>query len=86
MPSFPSSLSLMPLVLSPGGCEEAISFYTVRWEEGGVSNLLKLWARHGPPPSRAVLSAVPPAAIGFIAFEFGRELVLRKAGPEEDDD
>jgi hypothetical protein len=58
-----------------------VGHYTVRWEEEGV------WRPGrrplGLPPLRSVLAAMGPASIGFLAFEYGKELVIRKAELEE---
>lgn len=55
-----------------------MSFYTVRWEEEGVHSLLSAYRRLGPPPPRVLLSSMLPGALGFLAFEYGREFVLQK--------
>jgi hypothetical protein len=52
-----------------GAAEEAVSSFTVRWEQKGVVSVRQLMRLHGPPPLRNVLAAAPPAALGFLAFE-----------------
>jgi hypothetical protein len=63
-----------------GLAEESISFYTVHWEEKGVSSLRNVVRDLGRPPPRVLLSAMFSGALGFLAFEYGRDFVLKKHG------
>lgn len=79
------------LVAGAGGIagllEGLVSYYTVRWEEPpGIIGLRKLMASVGLPEARVLLTTIPPAAVGFLAFEYGQEFVLRKGEiPEEEE-
>lgn len=79
------------LVAAAGGIagllEGLVSYYTVRWEEPpGVIGFRKLMTSVGIPDARLLLTTIPPAAVGFLAFEYGQELVLRKGEtPEEEE-
>ena len=69
-----------------GLCEEAVSHLTPHWETEGVGSLQAAIRRHGLPRLRVISSAALPTSLGFLAWEYGRSRVLRRAGEDGGED
>lgn len=70
-----------------GFCEESVSHFTQSMELEGVSSLRGALKRYGAPPVRVIArTAALPSAVGFLSFEYGREVVLSRFGDRDDDD
>lgn len=69
-----------------GLCEEAVSHLTPHWETEGVGSLQVAIKRHGLPQLRTISSAALPTALGFLAWEYGRSRVLKRAGEEGEEE
>jgi len=69
-----------------GLCEEAVSHLTPHWETEGVGSLTASIRRYGLPQLRTISSAALPTSLGFLAWEYGRSRVLRRAGEEGAED
>ena len=65
-----------------GLCEEAVSHLTPHWEMEGVGSLKAAIRRHGMPQLRAISAGALPTSLGFLAWEYGRSQVLRRAGED----
>jgi len=66
-----------------GAVQEFVSFYTARAERHGIKGLLST-LRHRPIPQPAgILWAASATGLGFVAFEYGREIVTQSETKDE---